>query len=154
MGGRTHADPGQRTSPLSVWINGPARTTPIQDAEAILEGESVRLQPDAAPLPGGLTRHTTLSVLVTNVALPRELLRQMGRQVHSSMARAIQPFHTPDDGDTFFTVSTGEIAPDDIDSTFSTALGVDIDSTFSTALGVIASELAWDAVLSSFEPTM
>ncbi|HEX5992207.1 MAG TPA: P1 family peptidase [Thermomicrobiales bacterium] len=113
------------------------RTTPIQDAEAILEGESVRLQPDAAPLPGGLTRHTTLSVLVTNVAFPRELLRQLGRQVHSSMARAIQPFHTPDDGDILFTVSTGEVAADDVDS---------------TALGVIASELAWDAVLSSYEP--
>ena len=113
------------------------RTTPIQDAEAILEGESVRLQPDAAPLPGGLTRHTTLSVLVTNVAFPRELLRQMGRQVHSSMARAIQPFHTPDDGDILFTTSTGEVAAEDVDS---------------TALGVIASELAWDAVLSSFEP--
>jgi len=129
------------------------RTTPVQDAEALLSGTSARLQPEAV-LPGGLTRHTTLSVLVTNVALPRDLLRQLGRQTHSSMARAIQPFHTPDYGDTFFTVSTGEIAPDDIDSTYSTALGVDIDSTFSTALGVIASELAWDAVLSSFEPTM
>jgi L-aminopeptidase/D-esterase-like protein len=95
-----------------------------------------------------------LTVLVTNVALPRDLLRQLGRQTHSSMARAIQPFHTPDDGDTFFTVSTGEITADDIGSTYSTALGADIDSTFSTALGVIASELAWDAVLSSFEPTM
>ena len=129
------------------------RTTPVQDAEALLSGKSARLQPEAA-LPGGLTRHTTLSVLVTNVALPRDLLRQLGRQTHSSMARAIQPFHTPDDGDTFFTVSTGEITTDDIDSTYSTALGADIDSTFSTALGVIASELAWDAVLSSFEPTM
>src|SRR5687767_7611085 len=82
------------------------RTTPIQDAEGILSGTSVRVQPEAA-LPGGLTRHTTLTVLVTNVALPRDLLRQLGRQVHSSMARAIQPFNTPDDGDTFFTVSTG-----------------------------------------------
>src|SRR5215207_707858 len=115
------------------------RTTPIQDAEAILEGESVHLQPDAAPLPGGLTRHTTLSVLVTNVAFPRELLRQLGRQVHSSMARAIQPFHTPDDGDILFTVSTAEVAADDVDS---------------TALGVIASELAWDAVLASYDPNI
>src|SRR5215207_7603394 len=115
------------------------RTTPIQDAEAILQGESVRLQPDAAPLPGGLTRHTTLSVLVTNVAFPRELLRQLGRQVHSSMARAIQPFHTPDDGDILFTVSTAEVAADDVDS---------------TALGVIASELAWDAVLASYDPNI
>jgi L-aminopeptidase/D-esterase-like protein len=115
------------------------RTTPIQDAEAILEGQSVRLQPDAAPLPGGLTRHTTLSVLVTNVAFPRELLRQLGRQVHSSMARAIQPFHTPDDGDILFTVSTGEVAADDVDS---------------TAVGVVASELAWDAVLACYDPNI
>jgi 6-aminohexanoate-oligomer endohydrolase len=126
------------------------RTTPAQDAEAILAGKTARLQPEA--LPGGLTRNTTLSVLVTNVALPRDLLRQLGRQTHSSMARAIQPFHTPDDGDTFFTVSTGEIAADNTDSTFSTALGADIDSTFSTALGMVASELAWDAVLSCYEP--
>jgi 6-aminohexanoate-oligomer endohydrolase len=112
------------------------RTTPIQDAFGILSGASVRLQPGAT-LPGGLTRHTTLSVLVTNVAFPRELLRQLGRQVHSSMARAIQPFHTPDDGDILFTVSTGEVAAEDIDS---------------TAVGVVASELAWDAVLACFEP--
>src|SRR5215211_8060316 len=115
------------------------RTTPIQDAEAILEGQSVRLQPDAAPLPGGLTRHTTLSVLVTNVAFPRELLRQLGRQVHSSIARAIQPFHTPDDGDILFTVSTGEVAADGVDS---------------TAVGVVASELAWDAVLACYDPNI
>jgi len=35
--------------------------------------------------------------------------------------------------------STGGVAGEDIDS---------------TALGVIASELAWDAVLSSFDPTV
>jgi L-aminopeptidase/D-esterase-like protein len=113
------------------------RTTPIEDAEAILAETMARLEPDTAALPGGLTRHTTLSVLVTNVAFPRELLRQLGRQVHSSMARAIQPFHTPEDGDVLFTASTGEVAAEGVDS---------------TALGVIASELAWDAVLSSFEP--
>jgi L-aminopeptidase/D-esterase-like protein len=113
------------------------RTTPIEDAEAILAATMARLEPESASLPGGLTRHTTLTVLVTNVAFPRELLRQLGRQVHSSMARAIQPFHTPEDGDVLFTASTGEVAAEGVDS---------------TALGVIASELAWDAVLSSFEP--
>jgi 6-aminohexanoate-oligomer endohydrolase len=76
---------------------------------------------------------------VTNVAFPRELLRQLGRQVHSSMARAIQPFHTPDDGDILFTDSTGEVAAEDIDS---------------TAVGVVASELAWDAVLACFDPNI
>jgi L-aminopeptidase/D-esterase-like protein len=115
------------------------RTTPLQDAEQELAGENGTPQPDTAALPGGLTRHTTLTVLVTNVAFPRELLRQLGRQVHSSMARAIQPFHPPEDGDVLFTASPGEVSGDGNDS---------------TALGVIASELAWDAVLSSFDPAM
>jgi L-aminopeptidase/D-esterase-like protein len=113
------------------------RTTPLQDAEAMLAEIQGTAQVDASALPGKLTRHTTLTVVVTNVAFPRELLRQLGRQVHSSMARAIQPFHTPDDGDILFTASTGELAADDIDS---------------TAVGVIASELAWDAVLGCYDP--
>lgn len=33
-----------------------------------------------------------------------------GDAVHASMARAIQPFSTFDDGDTLFAVSTGEIS--------------------------------------------
>jgi L-aminopeptidase/D-esterase-like protein len=114
------------------------RTNPVQDAEAILTAVAGSTRTDAAPLPGGLTRHTTLSVLVTNVAFPRALLRQLGRQAHSSMARGIQPFHTPDDGDILFTASTGEVAAEGIDS---------------TALGVVASELAWDAVLTCFDPS-
>lgn len=112
------------------------RSTPVEDAEAILAGETATAEASAT-MPGRLTRHTTLTVLLTNVTFPRELLRQMGRQVHSSMARAIQPFHTPDDGDILFAASTGEVPADGVDS---------------TALGVIASELAWDAVLTCYEP--
>lgn len=115
------------------------RTTPLQDAEALLAGKESEAQVRAPALSGKLTRHTTLTMIVTNVAFPRELLRQLGRQVHSSMARAIQPFHTPDDGDILFTASTGELAADDIDS---------------TAVGVIASELAWDAVLGCYDPNV
>jgi L-aminopeptidase/D-esterase-like protein len=54
-------------------------------------------------------RHTTLTLLVTNQKLSPQSLRQVGKQVHTSMARAIQPFHTIYDGDVFFTVTTGEV---------------------------------------------
>lgn len=107
---------------------------PLANAEAILAGEELRAQPAGSRPPGGLSQHTTLSVLVVNVDLPRELLRQLGRQVHSSMARAIHPFHTPDDGDILFAVSTAEVP------------GAGVDTT---ALGIVASDLAWDAVLAS-----
>jgi 6-aminohexanoate-oligomer endohydrolase len=82
------------------------------------------------PPPG----NTTLTVLATNLRLgPREL-RTLGRQVHASLARAIQPFHALEDGDVLFAVSTGELESDPLLDT--------------TALGVVASEVAWDAVLS------
>ena len=75
--------------------------------------------------------NTTLTVVVTNASLDERALRRLGRSVHSSLARAIQPFHTADDGDVLFAVTTG---------------GVEASLSL-TALSVLAGELAWDAVL-------
>lgn len=78
--------------------------------------------------------NTTLTVLVTICLLQGHDLEQVGRQAHSSMARAIQPFHTSFDGDLLWTVSTGEMT----------------EPPWSTAqLGVALSEIAWDAVLAA-----
>lgn len=79
--------------------------------------------------------NTTLTLLVTNRKLDPATLGQLGKQVHASMARAIQPFHCPEDGDVLFAVTTDE---------------VDDEQLGAAGLGVLASELAWDAVLSSF----
>jgi L-aminopeptidase/D-esterase-like protein len=92
--------------------------------ERLAAGRPVR------PPPG----NTTLTVVVTDLALDPRQLRTLGRQVHASMARAIQPFHALEDGDVLFAVSTGAVESDPLLDT--------------TALGVIASEVAWDAVLS------
>ncbi|MGI9204846.1 MAG: P1 family peptidase [Woeseiaceae bacterium] len=86
---------------------------------------------------GGITSNTTISLVVTNQQLSYGELRRLAMQTHTSMARAIQPFHTLNDGDTLFAVTTGEVR----------------DETMSIGkLGVLASELAWDAVLSSVPP--
>jgi L-aminopeptidase/D-esterase-like protein len=82
------------------------------------------------PPPGS----TTLTVVVTNEKLDARLLRTLGRQVHTSLARAIQPFHTLLDGDVLYAVSTNEIENPALES---------------VGLGVVASELAWDAVLAA-----
>jgi L-aminopeptidase/D-esterase-like protein len=83
-------------------------------------------------LPG----NTTLTVVVTNQRLDRRSLSQLGRQVHASMARAIHPFHALLDGDVLYAVTTAEVENAVLDP---------------IALSVIASELAWDAVLASFD---
>ncbi len=80
--------------------------------------------------------NTTLTAVITNQKLNALSLRQLARQIHSSMSRAIQPFNTFKDGDVLVAVSTQEVEP---------ARFNDVE------LAVIGSELAWDAVLSSFD---
>lgn len=80
--------------------------------------------------------NTTLTVVVTNQKLPPVSLRQLSKQIHTSMARAIYPFHTIDDGDVLFMASTNEVDNPELNAGH---------------IGLLASELAWDAVLSSFE---
>ena len=82
----------------------------------------------------GPTENTTISLLVTNQKLPFAALERLAIQVHTSMARAIQPFATEVDGDVLYAATTDEVENPDLGT---------ID------LGVIASELAWDAILSS-----
>ena len=97
---------------------------PTGARRALVEGIETRVT-------GG---NTTLTVVATNQKLDRWLLRQLARQVHTSMARAIHPFHALTDGDVLFAATTNEIDNEDLDS---------------VTLGVVASELAWDAVLSA-----
>jgi L-aminopeptidase/D-esterase-like protein len=86
----------------------------------------------------GPTENTTLTLVVTNQRLPFADLQRMAMQVHGSMARAIQPFATEEDGDVLYAVTTNEVDNPDLSS---------VD------LSVLASELAWDAVLNSV-PTL
>jgi 6-aminohexanoate-oligomer endohydrolase len=105
---------------------------PTAERIALAAGVETRLadgQP-VRPPPGS----TTLTVVVTNRKLDTRELRTLGRQVHTSMARAIQPFHSLLDGDVLFAVTTDE---------------VDDPALETVGLGIVASELAWDAVLSA-----
>lgn len=83
-------------------------------------------------------RNTTISLIVTNQKLPRAQLERLATQVHSSMGRAIQPFATEFDGDVLYAVSTAELDRN-----------VDDSDTPNIDLDVIASEVMWDAILSS-----
>jgi len=83
---------------------------------------------------GGPTGNTTLTLVVTNQKMPFSALQRLAVQVHGSMNRAIQPFATEEDGDVLYAVTTDE---------------VENASLSNVDLGVLASELAWDAILSS-----
>ncbi|TMR09616.1 P1 family peptidase [Nonomuraea turkmeniaca] len=115
--GNYHAEEGTRRHPSADY------------ARSISEGAIG----DPAPAVMG---NTTLTVMVTNVKLTDIELLQVGRQVHSSMHRGIQPFHTLTDGDVLFAMTTDE---------------VDLVGVKPTGLGTLASEVAWDAILSAVQ---
>ena len=84
-----------------------------------------------------LTQNTNLTLIVTDQKLDPLQLRSVARQVHSSLARAKQPVNTRWDCDIVFAVSTQRVTTDTLDE---------------VSLGIAASEIAWDAVLASFDP--
>ena len=89
------------------------------------------------PPSGSGPGNTTITLVATNQRLPLWALQRLAVQVHTSMGRALQPFATQDDGDTLYAVTTGEVDNPDLSP---------VD------LGVVASEVAWDAVLASVPP--
>jgi len=83
---------------------------------------------------GYLTDSTTLTLVVTNRVLDQVELLRLAIETHSSMARAIQPFHTSRDRNALFAATTAEC---------------DADEPPLVDLSVRASELVWNAVLNS-----
>jgi L-aminopeptidase/D-esterase-like protein len=61
------------------------------------------------PLPG---MNTTLVVVVTNARLSKERAHLLALAAHDGIAGAIRPAHTMWDGDTVFTLATGDVEAD------------------------------------------
>ncbi len=80
------------------------------------------------------TGNTTLTLVATNQKMTQRELQRLAMQTHTSMARAIHPFHTEYDGDLLFAVTTGEVSDPELET---------------MDLALWAAELAWDAVLAS-----
>ena len=102
-------------------------------AADLLDGTGrLKRQLETAPV---TPENTTLTLLVINRRVRHLELRRLAIQTHTSMARAIQPFHTEHDGDVLFAVSTGEVEDTDVNV---------------QDLAIHAGEVAWEAVLSSW----
>ena len=81
------------------------RTHPLHDLSPASDGVPKH---DAMP-ETEVSEHTTLTVVVTNQQLRTPSLQQFARQVHTSLARGIYPFHTARDGDVCYAITTNEV---------------------------------------------
>lgn len=83
----------------------------------------------------GPKRNTTISLIIVNQKMDPAELQRLAVQVHTSMARGIQPFASMGDGDVLYAISTSEI---------------DAPATMiNPELGAIVSDVMWDAILNS-----
>ena len=53
--------------------------------------------------------NTTIGIIATNAKLTKAQCKKISQMAHDGYAKAIFPIHTPHDGDTIFTMATGEI---------------------------------------------
>lgn len=56
--------------------------------------------------------NTTIGVVATNAKLDKAGCKKVSQMAHNGYAKSIFPIHTPHDGDTIFTIATGEIESD------------------------------------------
>lgn len=56
--------------------------------------------------------NTTIGVVATNAKLDKAQCKKVSQMAHNGYAKTIFPIHTPHDGDTIFTLATGEIETD------------------------------------------
>ncbi len=56
---------------------------------------------------GAPGENTTIGVVATNARFDKTQMTKIAEMAHDGMARAINPTHTPSDGDTLFALSTG-----------------------------------------------
>jgi L-aminopeptidase/D-esterase-like protein len=101
----------------------------------------LHLNPSHSPPSGG---NTTLSALLTDAPLSRTDLQRLAVMSHSAMARVIEPFHTPYDGDALFALSVPQSTP-------SVTLAPE-QAHLVAELGTWGGRLMCEAVLSGFHP--
>jgi len=75
-----------------------------KDGNAFLN--SMALIANGAKLGGLPGAHTTIGVVATNATLSKTEATKMAQMAHDGLARAINPVHTPMDGDTIFAAAT------------------------------------------------
>ncbi len=67
--------------------------------------------PPPGTVPAWPGANTVLGVVATNAALTKEGCRDLAAAAHAGLARAVRPAHTMWDGDTVFTLATGQVEP-------------------------------------------
>jgi L-aminopeptidase/D-esterase-like protein len=115
----------------ATGLKGLSTAEVLARVRTLAPGGHAHVQPSA---------NTTISLVVVNQKMSYADLQRLAIQVHTSMARGLQPYATVYDGDILFAVSTNELElPKDARK----------QQELLTLIPIVASELMWDAILTA-----
>jgi L-aminopeptidase/D-esterase-like protein len=101
---------------------GPAHELRVPDAAELRAAADLAADLTSAGMGMPRVLATTIGVVATDATLTKAQARRIAGTGHDGLARAVDPIHTMVDGDTLFTLATGDRpAPDDL--TFHELLG-------------------------------
>ncbi len=103
------------------------------DGRSLLDAMAALRRNETAS-PPAIGSATTLAVVGTDATLTKSQANKVAQMAHDGFARAINPVHTPSDGDTIFALATGSVK-------------AAIDSQALGLIGAVAAELVAQAVL-------
>jgi len=95
---------GDVIDPATGKVIAGART---KDGKALLGSMYSILNGEALP-PSLGGQATTIGVVATDAQLDKAQATKIAQMAHDGLARAINPVHTPSDGDTIFALATGK----------------------------------------------
>ena len=117
-----------------VYENGQVIAGVLNDEKTKVDN-SYELMKEGVSKGGFSIDNTTIGVVVTNAKLDKAGCTKISQMAHNGYAKTIFPIHTPHDGDTIFTMATGEVE-----------IGADI-----TLLGSLATEVIEKSILNAIK---
>ncbi len=79
----------------------------LADARELVRSGALNRPPPSARAGAQAGANTTIGVVATNARLTKAEATKVAQMAHDGFARAINPTHTPGDGDTIFALATG-----------------------------------------------
>ena len=95
---------GDVVNPKTGKIIAGART---EDGKGLRDSVAAILKGYRVVLPAGA--NTTIGLVATNAQLEKVQVSKIAQMAHDGLARAVNPVHTPADGDTIFALATGTL---------------------------------------------
>jgi L-aminopeptidase/D-esterase-like protein len=101
---------GNIVDPRDGTVIAGVRAEDGREGEVFADTMSLLVEMESRAAEAAVAENTVIGVVMTNARLSKIQATKVAQMAHDGLARAVRPSHTMYDGDTLFTLATGEIS--------------------------------------------